>query len=60
MRVEAYKGVEAWRIDRAEKELVQDYLRELYKQAPQDAIAEEDDGSESDNEKPDPESWQQL
>ena len=34
MRVEAYKGVEAWRIDRAEKELVQDYLIETYKQEP--------------------------
>ena len=49
MRIESFKGVEAWRIDRAEKELVQEYLKENYKKKPENAIAEEAEGEESDN-----------
>ena len=49
MRIEAYKGVEAYRIEIAEKQLVQEYLKDNYKKKPENAIAEEEEGDESDD-----------
>ena len=50
MRIETFKGVENWRIELAEKELVTYFRKEAEKTKPADAIAEGDEDEEdSDN-----------
>ena len=52
MRIETFKGVESWRIELAEKELVTHFRKEAEKLKPAVAIVEEDedmDEEDSDN-----------
>ena len=49
MRIETFKGVEAWRIELAEKELVTYFRKEAEKQKPAEAIEEGDDEDKEDS-----------